>query len=117
MKVHVTDKICPIDERDILCTQPNTMEIKPQTIRIVFWVLLGIAILASSLALNRPLPLAQETTTTPTAQVSARNATAEARGDVGSTDEIMILAVIIVLIIIIPILLRRKAWSNGRSRK
>ena len=117
MKVHVTDKICPIDERDILCTQPNTMEIKSQTIRIVFWVLLGIVILANSLALNRPLPLAQDMTVTPTAQIGTRNATGEARGDVGSTDEIMILAMVIVLIIIIPILLRRKAWSNGRSRK
>ena len=111
------DKICLIGERDILCIQPNTMKTKSQTIRIVFWVLLGVAILASNLALNRPLPLAQDTTVTPTAQVGTRNTAGEARGDVGSTDGIMIIAVVIVLIIIIPILLRRKAWSNGKGRK
>jgi hypothetical protein len=116
-KVHVIDKICPIDERDILCTQPNTMKIKSQTVRIAFWILLGIAIAFTSLALNRPAPLAQEGTATPTPLTDTISAKAEAREEAGSTDGIMLMAIVIVMIVIIPILVRRKAWSNGRGKR
>jgi len=92
------------------------MKTKSQTVRIAFWVLLGIVILVSSLALNRPLPLAQEATTTPTASTD-RVTTAEARDDVGSTDGIMLMAVVIVLIVIIPILIRWQAWSNRQGKR
>lgn len=90
------------------------MKIKSQTFRIAFWVLLGIAILISSLALNLPLPAAQDATATPAGTIVV---TAETVEDVGSTDGIMFIAALIVLIIIIPILLRRKAWSNGKKKK
>ena len=93
------------------------MKINSKTIRVTFWVLLGIAILVSSLALNRPLPAAQNETVTPSLQAGTIVATAEAVEDVGSTDGIMFVAAIIVLIIISPILLRRKAWSNGKGKK
>ena len=93
------------------------MKINSQTVRIAFWVLLGVAILASSLSLNRPMPPTQDSASTPTPQSGIITAKADAREDVGSTDGIMIVAVIIVLIVIIPILLKRKSWSNGSRKK
>ena len=93
------------------------MKIKSPTVRTAFWVLLGIAILVSSLAINRPLSPAQDVTATPTSQIGTIVAEADAREDVGSTDGIMIMAVVIVLIVIIPILLQRKAWSNGKEKR
>lgn len=93
------------------------METKSQIVRIAFWVLLGIVILASSLALNRPLPRTQDATITSATQIGTITPEMEAREDVGSTDGIMIMALAIVLIIIIPILIRRDIWSNGKSGK
>jgi len=92
------------------------MKTKSQFIHTAFWVLLGIGILMSSLALNRQLPTAQDTTSTPTAQIDVISTDAETHEDVGSTDGIMILAVAIVLIIITPILLKRQIWSNGKHK-
>ena len=102
---------------DILCIQPNTMKMKSQTIRIALWILLGTIIAFTSLALNRTAPLVQEGTATPTALADTINAKAEARDEVGSTDGIMLMAIVIVMIVIIPILIRRKAWSNGRRKR
>ena len=93
------------------------MNNKSQTVRVAFWILLGIAILISSLAPNRPLLIAQDTTATPSSQTGTIVATTEPVEDVGSTDEIMLMAALIVLIIITPILLRRKAWLNGKRKK
>jgi hypothetical protein len=92
------------------------MKTGSQTFRIAIWVMLGIAISLSSLALSHPLPLAQEITATPSALTTAVTTTAEARSDAGSTDGIMLIAVVIVLIVIIPILLRRQSWSNGKRK-
>jgi len=92
------------------------MRTNSKTIRIAFWILLGIAILVSSLGFNRSLPRAQDTTATPASQTSTLTAEAEVLEDVGSTDGIMFMAVLIVLIVIIPILLRRQDWSNGKRK-
>ena len=97
--------------------QPATpMRTKSKNIRIAFWVMLGLAISFTSLALNRPSPTAQDATATPTPQTDTIVAAADAVEDVGSTDGIMLMAVVIVLIVIIPILLRRSAWSNGKRK-
>jgi len=94
------------------------MKTGSQTIRVALWVMLGIVILLSSLALTRPLPLVQEATATPTVLTTTTIIpTAEARPDAGSTDGIMLMAIVIVLIVSIPILLRWKDWSNGRRKK
>ena len=93
------------------------MKNKSQTVRAAFWVLLGVAILVSSLALNRPLSATQNETATLTPQADTIVTTAEAVEEVGSTDGIIFMASIIVLIIISPILLKRKAWSNGKGKK
>lgn len=90
------------------------MKTKSQIVRITFWILLGIAILISSLALNRQLPLAQDATATPTTQIGTSTVEATQESDEGSTDGIMIVAVIIVLVVIVPILLKRQAWVNGK---
>ena len=92
------------------------MKTKSKNIRIAFWVLLGIAIAFTSLALNRPSPMAQEATATPTVMADSIDTAAEVVEDAGSTDGIMLMAVVIVLIVIIPILLRRQAWSNGKRK-
>ena len=89
---------------------------KSQSVRVAFWIFLGIAILVSGLALNRPLPAAQNGAAAPDLQAGTIVATAEAVEDLGSTDEIMLVAALIVLIIITPILIRRKAWSNGKGK-
>ena len=100
----------------ILVNQPLTMKIKPKNIRIAFWIVLGLSITFASLALSRPQPAIQETNATPTIMADSISATAEARGNLGSTDGIMLMAVVIVMIIIIPILLRRQTWANGKKK-
>lgn len=94
------------------------MKIQSQTMRIAFWVMLGLTILFTSLALNRTPPVAQGATATPTIQAgtTVSGAGAQDRSDVGSTDGIMIVAVLIVLIVIIPILFKRQAWTNGKRK-
>ena len=93
------------------------MKMKSQTIRITLWILLGTIIAFASLALNRPAPMVQEGTATPTELADTINAKAEPRNEAGSTDGIMLTAIVIVMIVIIPILIRRKAWSNGRGKR
>lgn len=99
-----------------LVTSQETMKTNAKNIRIAFWVMLGFVIALTSLALNRPVPAFQEATATPTLQTDTIVAAAEAIEDAGSTDGIMLMAVVIVLIVIIPILLRRGAWSNGKRK-
>jgi len=89
---------------------------KTKIFRITLWTILGIAILFTSLALNRPLSLAQEATVTPTAVAGTTIATAEVQDTIGSTDGIMLMAVVIVLIVIIPILARWRTWVNGKRK-
>ena len=87
-----------------------------KNIRITFWVMLGLALSLTSLALNRPLPAIQEATATPicTRRHSLPSAAA-AVAEVGSTDEIMLMAVLIVLIVIIPILLKRQSLVKRKT--
>jgi len=92
------------------------MKTKSKKIRIAFWVMLGIAIAFTSLALNHLSPTARKATATPTLQAETISAAAEAVEDVGSTDGIMLMAVVVVLIVIIPILLRWRDWANGRRK-
>jgi hypothetical protein len=93
------------------------MRTKSTNIRIAFWVFLGLVLSFTSLALNRPVPLAQVASATPTLQVDATTTTGVVVEGVGSTDGIMLMAVVIVLIVIIPILLKRQVWSNGKEKK
>jgi hypothetical protein len=92
------------------------MKTKTRNIRIALGVMLGLAIAFTSLALNRPQPVIQETSATPTVMADSIEAAAEVVEDVGSTDGIMLMSVVIVLIIIIPILIRWQAWANGRRK-
>ena len=84
--------------------------------RIAFWVMLGLTIAFISMALNRSLPPAQETTSAPLIQAGTITPTEDVREEAGATDGIMIVSVVIVLIIIIPILLKRRMWSNGKRK-
>lgn len=93
------------------------MKTKSKNIRIAFWFLLGLIITFSSLALNRPAPSLQTENPTPTAQAESVVVGGEIAEDVGSTDGIVLVAVVIVLIIITPILLMRQTWSNGKQKK
>jgi hypothetical protein len=93
-----------------------TMKTKVQTARVSFWILLGIAVLAANLALNRTSPTAQEATATTTIQTGTIVAATGTQTEAGSTDGIMFVAVVIVLIVIIPILLKRRAWENGKRK-
>jgi hypothetical protein len=90
------------------------MKTKLQTVRVSFWILLGLVVLFTNLALNRTSRRMQESTTTPATQTETMVAGANAQNEAGSTDGIMIVAVIIVLIVIIPILLKRRTWENGK---
>lgn len=93
------------------------MKTKSQTIRVAIWVILGIGILLTSLALDYTPPIAQNATAASPTQADTATPTAEVQEDAGSTDGIMIVAVVIVLIVIIPILLRRQAWENGKRNR
>lgn len=93
------------------------MKTNSKNIRFAFWIMLGIVISFTSLALNHPLQTVQETTPTPTILTDTIVATTGASDDAGSTDGIMLMAVVIVLIVIVPILLRRQTWSNGKRKK
>lgn len=95
-----------------------TMKTKTQTIHVSFWIILGIGILLTNLALNRTSRMLQEPNATPVIQAGTVVATEEARDEeTGSTNWIMLVAVLIVLIVIIPILLKRQAWLNGKRDK
>jgi FtsH-binding integral membrane protein len=109
-------KITQMESMLYLKSNKATMKIKLQIMRIAFLVMLGLAILFTSLALNRTPSVAQEATATPAIQVATTITAAEAQDDVGSTDGIMIMAVLIVLIVIIPILLKRQVWANGKDK-
>ena len=94
------------------------MKTKIQIIRVSFWVILGIAILLTNLALNRASRIIQESTATLAIQTGTVVVTEEAQDDeAGSTDWIMLVAVVIVLILIIPMMLKRQAWENGKRNK
>ena len=93
------------------------MKTKMHTVRVTFWVMLGIAILLTNLALNRRSPTAQQSTAALAIQTSTIAVETGTQNEAGSTDEIMIVAVIIVLIVIIPILLKRRTWENGKRNR
>ena len=94
------------------------MKTNPHTLRIVLWVILGLLLSLTSLALNRPQPQVQATAThTPAAQATEAVAEEEFNEDVvGSTDGIMLMAVVIVMVVLVPILVRWRAWAgNGKK--
>ena len=93
------------------------MKIKAHTIRSAFWIILGVTILFTSLALTRTRPEIQNATATAITQAGTVVATEDVQGGAGSTDGIVVVAAVIVMIVIIPILLRRQAWLNGRRKK
>jgi len=93
------------------------MKTKMHTVRVTLWAMLGIAILLINLALDRTLPMTQESTAIPATQTGTIVAATGAQDGVGSTDGIMIMAVVIVLVVIIPILLKRRAWENGKRNR
>lgn len=92
------------------------MKTRPPISRALLWIFL-VALALASLALNRPLPPVQEDALAPAALTAASAVPLPSRVDVGSTDGIVLMAVIIVLIVILPILLRRKDWENGRRMR
>lgn len=94
-----------------------TMKTKTQTIRLSFWVILGIAILLTNLALSHTSQMTQGTGALTGIQTGTVVATEEAQDGAGSTDWIMLVAVVIVLIVIVPILLKRRAWENGKQNR
>lgn len=93
------------------------MKLAPRTLRILGWVLLGLFIVLVSVALTRPIQLTVDNTAAAGALVVQATPTVQVTSDVGSTDGIVLIAVIIVMIVIIPILLRRRTWSNGKRKK
>ncbi len=92
------------------------MNASPRPARIVLCFLSGVALVFASLALAPPSLHARAHIATSTAPTAAAPTGSPLRADVGSTDNIVLVAVIIVLIVVIPILLRRKDWQNGRKR-
>ncbi|MDK1028297.1 MAG: hypothetical protein QGD96_03075 [Anaerolineae bacterium] len=94
------------------------MLIKSKIVRIVFWILVGVILTTSSLALRDSERVGQEATGTQTAVTPpATTPTPGVRHELGSTDEIVLITSVIVLIIAVPILLRRQVWLNGKRKK
>lgn len=94
-----------------------TMRTHLPTVRVFLWIILGIAVLLTNLALNRTSPLVQDSTATPHIQTGTVVNEEEQYKGAGSTDWIMLLAVMIVFIVIIPILVLRRTWENGERSK
>ena len=96
----------------------TVMKTNVHAIRVSLWVILGVAILLTNLAFNRVSQLTQAASATSAIQPGTVVATQVAVDDAaGSTDWIMLVAVVIVLIVIIPILLKRRAWENGKGNR
>jgi hypothetical protein len=93
------------------------MQSPARLIRTALWILLGVAVGLANLAINLPTEFAQTSTTIPASGTQTVESLVEAQADVGSTDGIVLVSIFIVLIVVIPILLRRKAWSNGDKKK
>ncbi len=91
------------------------MKTSPQFTRIVIWILAGVVVIMTAIALTIP---------TSPPQISA--AAAEVIGidssdpqdatEVGSTDGIVMLAALIALIITVPIILRWRDWVRSNNK-
>ena len=86
-------------------------------LRYVFWIVLGSALVLINQAMARPKATMQGSSATPTLLPTTLETALETGQQVGSTDGIVFMVVIIVLIVVIPIMLRRRAWSNGSRKK
>jgi hypothetical protein len=93
------------------------MQSPARLIRTALWITLGVAVGLANLATNLPAEFAQTSKTIPASGTPTVESLVEAQGDVGSTDGIVLVSIFIVLIVVIPILMRRKAWSNGDKKK
>jgi len=76
-----------------------------------------MALLLNNMAFKRTSRVTQQASATPAIQTGTVAATEEAPEGAGSTDWIMVVSMVIVLIVIIPILLKRRAWENGKRNK
>jgi ABC-type Fe3+ transport system permease subunit len=87
------------------------MKSSPRSTRIVIWVLVGVVVIMTAIALTIPTPSTQTSDAQGT-MVGADSGTPQSPSEVGSTDGIVILAALIALIITVPIILRWKDWMR-----
>ena len=83
-----------------------------KSFRKLFLILVGAALALVSTALSLNTPFTQSTTPTPLPVTIIPIAKSDQISKAGSTDVIVLLAVIIMLTVIIPILLRRMRWMR-----
>jgi Na+/H+ antiporter NhaC len=86
-------------------------------VRALLWIILGVAVGLANLGADLPRGFAQSAAPLQVSATQTVESLAEIEQDLGSTDGIVLVSVFIVLIVVIPILLRRKAWSNGDKKK
>jgi len=93
------------------------MKTRPPHPRYFLWSILGFALAFTSLSLSRPFPPARGNHAAPTALATTSAKLIKESADAGSTDGIVLMAVIIVLIVLLPILFRHRDWENRRPHQ
>jgi hypothetical protein len=88
------------------------MRTLPQSTRIIIWVFVGVILTLTAIALTIPAAPLQNSATAG-AMIQAATPTTEVPSEVGSTDGVVLIAVVIVLVILIPILFRWKDWTTN----
>ena len=91
------------------------MKTPPRSTRIVIWVLVGVVVIMTAIALTIPTPSTQTTAIEET-MVGTDSGTPQSPSEVGSTDGIVMLAALIALIITVPIILRWRDWIRNNNK-
>jgi membrane protein YdbS with pleckstrin-like domain len=79
--------------------------------RVVIWILAGVVVIMTAIALTIPT-FPYQNSATAGAMLGTVSSTPQPDSEVGSTDGIVMLAAIITLIITVPIILRWKDWAR-----
>jgi len=89
------------------------MKIMPIAFRLFLLILTGIVLALIGAALNPPAHVMQTLTPTPAPTTLAETPTPSPASAVGTTDRIVVLAVVLVLIVFAPIFWRWRSWMRS----
>jgi len=92
------------------------MKTSSRSNNIGLWILAGVVIIMTAIALTIPMSPAQNRSAAG-AMVGTVSSTPQPDSEVGSTDGIVMLAALIALIITIPIILHWKDWIRNNNNK
>jgi hypothetical protein len=91
------------------------MKISLRSTSIGLWILAGVVVIMTAVALTIPISPAQNSPTAG-AMVGTVSSPPQPDTEVGSTDGIVMLAALIALIITVPIILRWRDWIRNNNK-